>query len=334
MKEVLEALTRRRESLVIKRPILLKLPGDITHEGMDTVLEVIAQYGLDGVIATGPTNDRSQIRRYSEQELNALGAGGVSGKGLGMKPLLAVDYLRRNGGKDLLIIGAGGVMTPTAPDFTVTLTGYQVMKFNLDDETYESASIANNSLPIIRYAEILLNYAEAKAELGEFDGDIWDRTIRPLRERAGVNGDRPSTPDPYLQTYYGISDTDILEIRRERAIELLLEGRRYDDLMRWHLGELLNKQWYGIYIPALDTSYDLNGDGINDVCVTEGAAGNETGVTYITLGGTSLYTLENGTSGRLMYNYARNFDEQRYLRPIPRTALNINPDLGQNYYWK
>ena len=112
MKEVLEALTRRRESLVIKRPILLKLPGDITHEGMDTVLEVIAQYGLDGVIATGPTNDRSQIRRYSEQELNALGAGGVSGKGLGMKPLLAVDYLRRNGGKDLLIIGAGGVMTP------------------------------------------------------------------------------------------------------------------------------------------------------------------------------------------------------------------------------
>lgn len=229
---------------------------------------------------------------------------------------------------------AGGVMTPTAPDFTVTLTGYQVMKFNLDDETYESASIANNSLPIIRYAEILLNYAEAKAELGEFDGDIWDRTIRPLRERAGVNGDRPSTPDPYLQTYYGISDTDILEIRRERAIELLLEGRRYDDLMRWHLGELLNKQWYGIYVPALDTPYDLNGDGINDVCVTNGSAGSETGVTYILLGGTSLYTLENGTSGRLMYNYGRNFDEQRYLRPIPRTALNINPDLGQNYYWR
>ncbi len=112
MKEVLEALTRQRESLVIKRPILIKLPGDITHERMDTVLEVIAQYGLEGVIATGPTTDRSQIRRYSGQEINALGTGEVSGKGLGIKSLLAVNYLRRNGGKDLLIIGAGGVMTP------------------------------------------------------------------------------------------------------------------------------------------------------------------------------------------------------------------------------
>jgi len=84
---------------------------------------------------------------------------------------------------------------------------------------------------------------------------------------------------PYLQQYYGLSDSDLLEIRRERAIELLLEGFRYNDLMRWHAGELLNKQWYGIYIPAMDTSYDLNGDGINDVCVISGEAGNEPGVT-------------------------------------------------------
>ena len=132
---------------------------------------------------------------------------------------------------------------------------------------------------------------------------------------------------------YGLSDSDLLEIRRERAIELLLEGFRYDDLMRWHAGELLNKQWYGIYIPAMDTSYDLNGDGINDVCVTSGEAGNEPGVTYIILDN-SKYSLENGTTGRLLYTVGRNFEEKRYLRPIPKTALNINPDLGQNYYWR
>ena len=133
---------------------------------------------------------------------------------------------------------------------------------------------------------------------------------------------------------YGIDDCDLLEIRRERAIELLLEGRRYDDLMRWHLGEKLNKQWYGIYVPALDTPYDLNGDGTNDVCFTKGEAGNEPGVSYIQVGGSSLYSLENDTSGRLLYSVGRNFEEKRYLRPVPQTALNINPDLGQNHYWK
>lgn len=228
----------------------------------------------------------------------------------------------------------GGNPTQTAPDFSVTLTGYQIIKYNIDDKSYESAKVSNNSLPILRYAEVLLNYAEAKAELGEFDAAVWDKTIRPLRERAGVDGKRPTTADAYLKSYYGIDDCDLLEIRRERAIELLLENLRYADLMRWHLGDRLNKQWYGIYIPALDTPIDLNGDGINDVCVVakQEDVGNEQGVIYLVLG--SFYSLENGTSGRLMYNYPRNFEEKRYLRPIPKTALNMNPDLGQNYYWR
>jgi len=107
----------------------------------------------------------------------------------------------------------GGVSTATPPDFTVTLTGYQVIKFNIDDKAYESASVSYNSLPIMRYAEVLLNYAEAKAELGEFSDDIWNKTIKPLRERAGVDGKRPTSADPYLQQYYGLSDSDLLEIR-------------------------------------------------------------------------------------------------------------------------
>ena len=201
-------------------------------------------------------------------------------------------------------------------------------------DKYQNPQTREEYAPILRYAEVLLNYAEAKAELNEFGDEVWNATIRPLRERAGVRGDRPSSADPFLQTYYGIDDCDLLEIRRERAIELLLEGRRYDDLMRWHLGEKLNKQWYGIYVPALDTPYDLNGDGTNDVCFTKGEAGNEPGVSYIQVGGSSLYSLENDTSGRLLYSVGRNFEEKRYLRPVPQTALNINPDLGQNHYWK
>ena len=234
----------------------------------------------------------------------------------------------------------GGTSKLFAPDLSVSYTGYQVIKFNIDDDSYEASGICWNCLPILRYAEILLNYAEAKAELGEFDATVWDRTIKLLRERAGVDGTRPTKIDEYLQEAYfspddgnnKITDCDILEIRRERAIELLLEGRRYDDLMRWHLGHLLNKTWYGIYIGEVDKAYDLNGDGINDVCCVTGEAGSEPGVKYVVLD--SSHALENGTSGRLIYNLARHFSEQRYIHPIPKTALDKNPDLGQNAAWE
>lgn len=226
---------------------------------------------------------------------------------------------------------AGGTDDMSAPN--ASKTGYYLRKFLTDNLNLTQDAKAQHNWVAYRYAEVLLNYAEAKAELGEFNDDIWNKTIRPLRERAGVDGKRPTSADPYLQQYYGLAESDLLEIRRERAIELLLEGFRYDDLMRWHAGELLNKQWYGIYIPAMDTAYDLNGDGINDLCVVENKAGSEPGVSYIILDRSS-YSLENGTSGRLLYTVGRNFEEKRYLRPIPKTALNINPALGQNYYWK
>ena len=104
-------------------------------------------------------------------------------------------------------------------------------------------------------------------------------------------------------------------------------GTNFEDAGRMQ-GELI-----GQYLVEHYNDIDLNGDGINDVCVTSGEAGNEPGVTYIILDN-SKYSLENGTTGRLLYTVGRNFEEKRYLRPIPKTALNINPDLGQNYYWR
>ena len=232
------------------------------------------------------------------------------------------------------------VNTHYAPDFGYCVTGYQPIKWVIDDTSLDSnTSPCSTCIPILRYAEVLLNYAEAKAELGEFSETVWNATVRLLRERAGVDGTRPTKIDEYLQNaYYStddgnpkITDCDILEIRRERAIELLLEGRRYDDLMRWHLGGLLNKQWYGIYIGEVDKAYDLNNDGVNDVCVTD-KAGSEPGVKYIVRN--SERALEDGASGRLVYNLQRYFNEQRYVHPIPKTALDKNPDLGQNVAWK
>ena len=232
-----------------------------------------------------------------------------------------------------------------SPNFAITRTGYQVIKWNMDNDYYESSARSFNSIPIMRYAEVLLNYAEAKAELGEMTDDVWDRTIRLLRERSGVNGDRPATADNYLADYYAqldgskISDKDILEVRRERSIELISEGdthtNRWFDLLRWHLGHKAVKQWYGIYVPALKTPIDLNGDGINDVCVVaeKKDIGSETGVTYINLG-EGQFRLEEGDHGRLMYIKERYWEEAKYLRPIPYTTLQINTNLTQNVLWE
>lgn len=217
-------------------------------------------------------------------------------------------------------------------DFSVTLTGYQVIKWNLDDETYEGVEISANSLPVFRMGEILLNYAEAKAELGEMNSSVWDESIRPLRERSGVNGAEPIDTDDYLKNYYRIDDKWILEIRRERAIELLLEGHRYNDLMRWKLADLLLIEWDGIYIPKLDTPIDLNNDGKNDFCVVKEKSGTESGVYYLNL--STMPNFELNSDNCLVYKESRVWEDKKYLRPIPKSAIDVNPNLEQNPGWE
>ena len=139
---------------------------------------------------------------------------------------------------------------------------------------------------MFRYAEILLNEAEAKAELGEMDQTVWNKTIRPLRERSGVIGAMPATADPYLASYYdGVTDKWILECRRERSIELYMENTRRDDLMRWRMGHKLTVEFAGIHIPELGKPFDMNGDGKNDLCFYSKShpksGSNQTGVSYV-----------------------------------------------------
>lgn len=217
----------------------------------------------------------------------------------------------------------------------VTMTGYQVIKFNMDDTYYEQPSRCTNSIPIFLYAEILLNEAEAEAELGEMDTKLWDKTIRPLRERAGVNGAAPTTADPYLISYCRNKCTDkwLLEIRRERAIELFFEadGLRYDDLMRWCEGVMLTGDWSSIYIGEKNVAYDTNGDGVKDLEVCDSKPKTTvTGVYYINLACSAYYTFKDG---RLYVKNESTWSDNKYLHPVPRAALVKNPNLKQNYGW-
>ena len=234
-------------------------------------------------------------------------------------------YKRSNGEKAL-------------PDFTVTLTGYHIYKWSLDDPMYDGKGEGTNCIPIFRYAEILLNYAEAKAELNEFDSSVWKNTIKLLRERAGVNGMEPSTPDTYLQQVFfpEISDKYLLEIRRERAIELIAENFRYDDLIRWKKADLLSEEtlpWTGVYIPEVGKGYDLDGDGKSDVCFYSGKKPGISGVVFIPLN--ESLTITEGNKGNLVWGkgWERQWDDKKYLRPIPRNVRVLNPNLEQNPGW-
>ena len=79
---------------------------------MDDVIDCTRLYWVDGVIATGPTMERSCLKGYSPAQLQKIGSGGISGRGIGERSLKAVSYLRAHAGKSLLIVGAGGIITP------------------------------------------------------------------------------------------------------------------------------------------------------------------------------------------------------------------------------
>ena len=122
---------------------------------------------------------------------------------------------------------SAGLLVATPPSMAYSYTGYQPIKWSLDDSYYDGGTLNINSVCIFRYAEVLLNYAEAKAELGTLTDADWALTIGKLRTRAGITGGlttKPTVVDPYLVSKYfpDISDPVILEIRRERGIELML----------------------------------------------------------------------------------------------------------------
>ena len=233
------------------------------------------------------------------------------------------------------------------PNFNQTFTGYQPIKWCYDERfPYDDESRNDNAHIIMRWAEVLLNKAEALAELGMMNDAEWAATIGALRKRAGITGSTlttmPSSADPYLVDYYKGKFTDpvLLEVMRERAVELVFEGLRPDDLKRWHIGELFqDAPMNGMYVPALG-EYDLNGDGINDVAFYQGTkpVGSNPTIAFVNVSPSTAVgriQLSNGTSGEIIWNPgAREWLNKKYLYPVPEADRTMNPALGQNPGWE
>lgn len=235
------------------------------------------------------------------------------------------------------------------------LGGFGQNKFypSTADECYYYACLS--SIPMMRLAESMLIFAEAKAELGTLtDGDL-DISINLLRKRAGITtgltvaGANANVDPIEAARYPNISGANlgaILEIRRERRIELAGEGFRYDDVIRWKRGELLTTAQEGMYFPALG-AYDVTGDGILDMAILADPA--STGpIAHLTEqeqkdlakyylkdsdGKSANYYLSNTTSGAIRFvqdrDAPRQWNDKYYYWPIPQNQILLNPNLKQ-----
>lgn len=196
-------------------------------------------------------------------------------------------------------------------------TGYQVLKYWRDDQE-EYLRIQNGILdaPVIRYAEVLLIHAEAAAELNRGTQEVLDRTINLLRSRAGMPPmslaavESWAAQPEYTFDYPGINSALINEIRRERRVELAVEGYRYDDLMRWKAGSLLTQRLLGMkFVQSVYPGVEVGKDIFLDV---DGF----------------IWPYKSTLPG------GRVFDETKhYYFPIPTQELVLNENLDQNENW-
>jgi hypothetical protein len=196
--------------------------------------------------------------------------------------------------------------TSTAP------TGYMIIKCWSPDPAQWNASQSTLDLFIFRYAEILLNEAEAKAELGQCTQTVLDNTINLLRDRVAMPHMVISSLQKDPQSTFPSLPVLLDEIRRERRIELAADGFRYNDMLRWAAGTLINNPATILgmkLVPSVRAQYPPN--QVAGIVVD---ANN-----YI-----RIYTSIT----------ARSWDDKMYLYPIPTQELTLNPNLKpQNPGW-
>ncbi|MBP6023860.1 RagB/SusD family nutrient uptake outer membrane protein [Ferruginibacter sp.] len=211
----------------------------------------------------------------------------------------------------------------TVPGFTGAIgdknaTGYQAYKGLSPDPTMQQniSDVGTTGLIFFRYAEVLLNFAEAKAELGTLTQADVDKSIKKLRDRVGMtNLNLASITNDPNWNFPALSPV-INEVRRERRIELAAEGFRRDDIFRWAAADKLivgwkpkgakKNQWTTLFPANVLNAYPADANGYIELYKNVGA-------------------MATG------YKFNLNRD---YLSPLPTNELTLNPKLlPQNPGW-
>ncbi|GAA6530127.1 MAG: RagB/SusD family nutrient uptake outer membrane protein [Prevotella sp.] len=197
--------------------------------------------------------------------------------------------------------------TPTAAQQMTSSTGYTIRKYDnttLDSYYRNNTNTNYTDCPLYWYAVILLNEAEAKAELGTITQSDLNQTINLLQSRAGLP-DMTTQPDADPANNMGVSNL-IWEIRRCRRCELMTDNwYRYWDLVRWHQLDKLDSQQYP------DINRGANVSNVKD----------------------STMTVDNdkyliGTAK------TRTFDKKYYFYPVPSNEINLDKgNIQQNPGW-
>lgn len=193
-------------------------------------------------------------------------------------------------------------------------TGYSICKVYEVGAAHASYNTSATPAIILRFGEVLLSYAEAMAELGTLDQAGLDMSINLLRDRVGMPA---MTMDVQMDPRYASDGVSALisEIRRERRVELFMEGQRYEDLRRWKQGKKLESPDLGIrWDAAMKAIIDPDGDAQVKSTMVDG-------VEYV--------DVYQGTDYAIPV-----FDESKhYLWPIPLSAIAQNPNIDQTPGW-
>ncbi|WP_212003572.1 RagB/SusD family nutrient uptake outer membrane protein [Chitinophaga sp. HK235] len=181
--------------------------------------------------------------------------------------------------------------------------GYLWTKYTMTDE---NVFLAKVSFILMRYAEVLLTYAEAKIELGQLDGTV-TAAINKVRQRAG---------QPVVPTAIETDQTELRKlIRRERTVELAVEGFRWFDIRRWEIADLV--------MPG------------KVVGIAKSAATMPSIPNFKTSAVHDLNSIPDYT-GQLDLRYTREtrfWTPKLMLLPVPQSERDINPGLTQNKDW-
>jgi hypothetical protein len=202
----------------------------------------------------------------------------------------------------------------------VQISGYGNQKWITERNCPDTKE--SEDYPVIRYAEVLLNYAEA---VYEQNGTITDADLNKSLNlvRLRVNKNMP----PLTNGFAGANGLDMrTEIRRERFIELYYENFRFDDIKRWHSAGT-----------DLVTNTGGTAYGNASAFVSPWPVGIKYTGTQAQIGPNPLSPAPTNAldaNGQLIIdNTARSFSEKNYLYPIPAQQITLNPKLAQNPNW-